>query len=1017
MPLTAITAHKQSPGIGFPGERVKVTRSDGSTAYEEHTFDWRHPPNSPENTRPISANFEVHDLDNALRANHDFDAHCVSYVLRRDGAPPLHQPRVKHSGVDWLESQGFTVNTEFFMADIDHPDRHRAWRSPAEAKEAAAKVLAANPKTGVYATSRGLRVVQPITRPIDVRDASPAILAWLMQLDPCGLKLDLSAKDWTRLFRLPNVVRNVEVNGRVVPRPFVSPALLLDRMEPISPTIGVRSRGLRRSRSRPLSVEIATDVPAAFAPLVSRVALAIRQAGGYQGERHGLYLALGGALLRRRVPPQFIPTMVTNVAALAGAEDPLHHRDSAIATVARWASGLPIAGVTRLPAEVIDALDDADEVRRCEPTAPTAQEAHESIVHAIRAAPAGLTLVHAQCGIGKTQAAIRVAEERAATQHATPGPHTRAPAQSKTAISVPTTELAEQIATQLRAQGTPTLRLFGPLSLKREDGSPECAYHATAQHLANGRQSIPWELCRGRNKRRCEHYDTCRARDGADGDDRARIAVGPHGLLKRLDGFAGATGLLVIDEPPSFLASSTYTLAEIEAAAGTLDAFEYRYAAAMAPVIDAFATWAKTADLASITAVAVSAVFERGEVDGKLEAEALQATGTTSLIDAVSSAFPTDHRGPTHPPIRFAQLDIARRSEPIARKIGLASKLLASLRRGILSPTQATIRIEERSSSDAPAERVVIITESDADLATAVARPGAAVALDANADLHAPVLARITENPDLPIVRAFAADPVDVTRVHLRGRASRAAWFTLNRIRDASVFRVPLLRAVARLLDYGAKRTAIVTMRVLEIGFRGDEAAWRDAGQSPAVLQELLAITQPLFSRLPQPPEFGHYGALRGLNKWKDFDSLVTFGDPWPNLGDMQHEADFLNLPEDGEERARAFCRAELEQAHGRLRVPHRTTPCIQIHVGLTRPGGWAGEIEVCDLADMGRPAGESAMSAEDFAALVGRLGGQRRAAEALGISARSVKRYLEGESPIPASVAEKIRVFEEKDQ
>lgn len=997
MPLTAVAPHKLFPGVHAPGDRVKVTRN-GVTSYQQHTFDWRFPPHSPENTRPITPAYAISDLTNALTTTYESDAHCVTHVIRQDGAPPLHQPRLTNDGLDWLLSQGFTVNTEFFMADLDTPG-HRPWRSDKEAREAAETVLARNPKTGVYASAKGLRVIQLISRPIDVREAKGAITAWLEQLNPCGLKVGFECADWTRHFRMPHVMRSVEVGGRMVPRSFSSPAVLLDRMDWITPSLA-RSHRARARRSRAISVELAVDVPAAFSPLVRRVALAIRQSGGFAGERHSLFLALAGALLRRRIPAEYVPSMVADIASLSGAEDPLHHRDSAVATVGRWAQGLPFVGTSKLPIEIIDALDQAAETKRIDPTAPTAADAHESIVAAIQRAPSGLTLIHAQCGLGKTHAAIRVAQERAATEHKNPGLHTRAPVQSKTSISVPTTELAEQIASQIANDGTPVMRLFGPLSLKRGDGTPECRYAATAVHLANGGQSIPWELCRGRGQRRCEYYDTCKARDGATGDEHARIAVGPHGLLRRLDGFAGSTGLLVVDEPPSFLASSSFTIEDLLSAQGELDSFEYRYSAALAPVLDALVEWVRVEP--TDTAVTIAAVLNRG-VKRDL---------------AVKAAFPSDHKGPTHPPVRFVMLDIARKSEPIARKVGLASRLLHLLYRGITDPDQVRVRIEERQDSTETTKRVAIFTESDVDLSAAVTRSGAVVALDANADLHLPVLARITSNPSLAAVRAFAPDPVEVTRVQYSTRASRASWMQLNRLRSVDPLRVPMLHAVNRLLAFGAKRVAIVTMRVIELGLRfatGEDTsqAWADAGQSPGILQDFRSTLAPILSRLPTTPQFGHYGALRGLNKWAGFDGLLTLGDPWPNLGDLRHEAAFLELPEDGDDRAAAFCRAELEQAHGRLRVPHRSTPCIQVHVGRSRPGGWTGDIELHQLADMGRPAGETTMSAGDFASVVSRMGGQRRAAEVLGVTPKSIRRYLTGERPVPQDVMIKISSIE----
>jgi hypothetical protein len=224
------------------------------------------------------------------------------------------------------------------------------------------------------------------------------------------------------------------------------------------------------------------------------------------------------------------------------------------------------------------------------------------------------------------------------------------------------------------------------------------------------------------------------------------------------------------------------------------------------------------------------------------------------------------------------------------------------------------------------------------------------VALDANADLHKPVLEKVI-GYDLSPHAAFAPDPVPVRRVHLRARASRSRWLRDRRFVLISSFVRHLGRAIDVVQEYGAKRVAIVTMRTVEIGLRGAlgedvSAEWKVMRQSNLELSRLKQEAGPVLARLGVTPSLGHYGALRGLDHWRDYDALVTFGDPWPNLGEVQNECDFLGLTDGWEERAAAMCRAELEQAHGRLRVPHRRTPCLMVHVGSVRPGGWSWDVE-----------------------------------------------------------------------
>src|SRR5262249_49510255 len=158
------------------------------------------------------------------------------------------------------------------------------------------------------------------------------------------------------------------------------------------------------------------------------------------------------------------------------------------------------------------------------------------------------------CGLGKTAAIRRVAAERAQKEYETDtATGARAPWQSKTAISVDKNSLAEQIARDLRAAGASVKRIYGPLSVLRQDGTPECRFYETARLLVEGGQSIQREFCEGRGKQKCEFYDVCRAREGIDGPADARITVGPHALLSQLNAAAGSTGLVVIDEPPALL--------------------------------------------------------------------------------------------------------------------------------------------------------------------------------------------------------------------------------------------------------------------------------------------------------------------------------------------------------------------------------------------------------------------------------------------------------------------------------
>ncbi len=184
-------------------------------------------------------------------------------------------------------------------------------------------------------------------------------------------------------------------------------------------------------------------------------------------------------------------------------------------------------------------------------------------------------------------------------------PRSRAALGTKTAIAVPTNELAIQVTADLRAGGTRTLRIFGPLSVRNaaNDG-PECRYFAAAEALVRGGQSVREALCRD-----CSYRDTCKA-TGCDGDTNAPVIVGTHAMLAELSGKAGKTGLLIIDEPAQYLVSERFTETDLREAEKQLEYFEPRYAAAMAPVLRAVKCWA----------------FERASLDEACPTSALART-------------------------------------------------------------------------------------------------------------------------------------------------------------------------------------------------------------------------------------------------------------------------------------------------------------------------------------------------------------------------------------------------------
>src|SRR5690606_2478077 len=80
---------------------------------------------------------------------------------------------------------------------------------------------------------------------------------------------------------------------------------------------------------------------------------------------------------------------------------------------------------------------------------------------------------------------------------------------------------------------------------------------------------------------------------------------------------------------------------------------------------------------------------------------------------------------------------------------------------------------------------------------------------------------------------------------------------------------------------------------------------------------------------------------VRGLDDWADHDVIVTLGDPRPALDAMTDREAYLDRPPDAARaRVTALARAELEQAHGRLRAPWRAQAGACVHYGMLRPRG-----------------------------------------------------------------------------
>ena len=953
MTLIAVAPDKFSRGVGSPSAAI----------------------------RPAPATYEQLELVDALERTYRTDAHLVGYILPTTNR---RQPRLtKTAPQETLDSASFTT----IFIDADNPG-HAAWTDEL-LEQAIARYATAPLPFGVYHTAHGARFVMPLATPVLVRDAEPLIRRALSELDAAGLRVDWQAKDWTRHFRLPNVVR--------AGRPFRTPYMNLARMVPVTlEPLDIPARETRsRSSRRP-----APPIP--FTPtLADHWQARARQIGDVvratvpPGTWHDLFLALAGSLLAKQVPPEHVPELVRLAAIAANSTNPPHHEKSARDTVTKYLGGTAVKGLRDLVGKwpsvadaVNDALADARTLHLREQTAAITTPASPladtiaRLEQTIAAAPDGLSVIVAECGLGKTAAAQRVAAARATAKE--PTSSGRAPAQTKTAISVDKNELAEQIARDLTI---PVRRLFGPLSVYDQQGNPVCKFHGKALPLVEGGQSVQWEFCLGRGKYKCPHYDECPAKDGyVDTGPSPRVTVGTHALLRELHAAAGATGLLVLDEPPPLLETMTITPEDIALALKNVNSFERRYAEAMTPVLLGLRDWEDPA----LTFDDLTDTLERPPTEDE------------------------EGRAITRPPLRLDAVWAARVDIYVARTLGAASRVLRALHRAMTN-AEATTRLELEPTR-------IVITVPREDLAIALRREGACVAMDANADLHLPAFEKVVGYAP-PVHRFVAEDGAPIERTILRcGSATRRSWLAHGRlVLDTGL--LAALRGVASWAEACAitigrpVKLGIITLRLVELALRaafGDDVAhaWIAAKQSPAILTAARLELAALFESAAIAPgiALAHYGATRGLNRLKDVDCLATVGDPWGNVGDVQAQSSYLAI-DDWEARLEAHCQAELEQAHGRLRTVHRRVPGFALHVGRVLPGGSGWKSPSVRIAQLvgGRPRAGAPMPSDELAAIVTKLGGVRATARIVGCAMESIRRYQAGRG-VPPAVASELR-------
>ena len=217
-----------------------------------------------------------------------------------------------------------------------------------------------------------------------------------------------------------------------------------------------------------------------------------------------------------------------------------------------------------------------------------------------------------------------------------------------------------------------------------------------------------------------------------------------------------------------------------------------------------------------------------------------------------------------------------------------------------------------------------------------------------------------------------------------------------------------------------ATKLGLITLKPIRLALDailrpGDQVAmdaWEKAGQLTGTIEELRRTLGPVISEWDGEIILGHYGAVRGLNTMAEVDCLATLGDPWPNIGQVARDMDYLGMPDESDARMEALCRAELEQAHGRLRTVHRTRPGRALHVGRVLPAGsgWCDGRVDRERMTVGRPGATEPMSIEELEAMIADFGSVSTAARAAGCSRAYLIRCRDGKRPISQKIADGLR-------
>ncbi len=146
----------------------------------------------------------------AMQLEHDTDAHFICYSL----ASGNEHPRIKKVCVPHVVAAGDAVVLPFMAIDIDNPG-HERWTGIDGVMELldllyefAPHWWPAHDWSFFYSTRAGVRLFYTLTEPLPPNEWEQRARGLITEFKRQNFDVDPACKDWTRLFRLPDVMRD-----------------------------------------------------------------------------------------------------------------------------------------------------------------------------------------------------------------------------------------------------------------------------------------------------------------------------------------------------------------------------------------------------------------------------------------------------------------------------------------------------------------------------------------------------------------------------------------------------------------------------------------------------------------------------------------------------------------------------------------------------------------------------------------------------------------------------------------